>query len=146
MTKNNALGPANRDTSEWNNAWDVVRRLAAVRRITLREPANSTPADQSTQDPDAEPHPVLASSRPGDAPDHSTALDTGQYARAMAEIEQASAALRRAEPALEAWPVDTNAQGEPGRPRSVWILVGGIWVSTVLVVASAIGATLLLLG
>jgi hypothetical protein len=144
MSNNNALGPRARDTTEWNNAWDVVRRLAAARRNTLTTDAK--PADPSARNTDARMHPAPTPHRSGNARGQSTAPDTSQYARAIAEIEQASAALRRAEPALEAWPSDTAAQGESRRPRSIWILIGGIWVSTVLVVASAIGATLLLLG
>ena len=75
-------------------------------------------------------------------------LDSDEYARAIAEIERASAALRRAEPALEAWRPEPTGAGEPRKSRSlsVWILVGGIWLSTVAAFASAIGAILYLLG
>ena len=147
MAGNKVLGPTSRDTAEWNSAWEVVRRLAAARRSALHELKEAdplTPAAGGGTDITVAPGPS----------EHAvgTAAESGQYARAIAEIEQASAALRRAEPALETWLPDAAtlpdaaAQSEPRHPRSVWILVGGIWLSTVLVVASAIGATLFLLG
>jgi hypothetical protein len=64
----------------------------------------------------------------------------GQLERAIAEIEQASAALKSAEPALEAWLPDAAPRSEPRKPRSVWILIGTIWLSMLVVVAGVIGA------
>jgi D-serine deaminase-like pyridoxal phosphate-dependent protein len=140
---NNAAGPTTRDSAEWNNAWEVVRRLAAARRDALHDMKSS---DLSARATDTGTHVTRAPILSEHAPGHSVVADSGQYARAIAEIEQASAALRRAEPALEEWLPSTAIHSEPRHPRSVWILVGGIWISTVLVVASAIGATLFLLG
>jgi nucleotide-binding universal stress UspA family protein len=145
MTNKNILGPTSRDSTEWNHAWEVLRRLAAARRNALHELNEADPA-LPICGPTSEPSPALTEPGP------SALTESGQYARAIAEIEQASAALRRAEPALEAWlpegePVpDVAAQREARYSRSVWILVGGIWISTVLVMAGAIGATLLVLG
>ena len=143
MSGNNALGPTTRDTAEWNNAWEVVRRLAAARRDALHEMKES---DQSAGADGAGLDVARASILSEPAMGQSVVADSGQYARAIAEIEQASAALRRAEPALEEWLPSAATHSEPRHPRSVWILVGGIWISTVLAVASAIGATLFLLG
>jgi hypothetical protein len=146
MTNKNVLGPTSRDSTEWNHAWDVVRRLAAARRNALDELNEADPA-LPISGPSSDPSPALPEPGP-----HPTLTESGQYARAIAEIEQASAALRRAEPALEAWLPDREAvpdivaQSEPRYARSVWILVGGLWISTVLVMAGAIGATLLVLG
>jgi hypothetical protein len=67
-----------------------------------------------------------------------------QLAREVAEIEAATAALRRAEPALESWtkaPANTG-----GRPRPVWLLIGVLWVSTALVTAGAVVAIATLAG
>ncbi|MGA8498254.1 MAG: hypothetical protein WB764_22400 [Xanthobacteraceae bacterium] len=59
-----------------------------------------------------------------------------QLAREVADIETATAALRRAEPALESWtkaPANTG-----GKPRPVWLLIGVLWLSTALVTAGAV--------
>jgi hypothetical protein len=69
-----------------------------------------------------------------------------QLARAMAEIEKASAALRRSEPALELGLPDAGPLVHTRKYRSVWILIGAIWLSATLVVASATGAILYLFG
>jgi hypothetical protein len=61
-----------------------------------------------------------------------------QLAREVADIEAATAALRRAEPALESWtkaPVNTG-----GKPRPVWLLIGVLWLSTALVTAGVVVA------
>jgi hypothetical protein len=143
MTGNKVLGPSAKDTTEWNSAWEVVRRLAAARRNALHEMKESDlTAQVDGAAADITPPPIPSEHLMG----QSTATNSSQYARAIAEIEQASATLRRAEPSLEEWLPSAATQNEPRHPRSVWILVGGIWVSTVLVVASAIGVTLFLLG
>ena len=61
-----------------------------------------------------------------------------QLAREIADIEIATAALRKAEPALESW---TNAPATPVRkPRPVWLLIGVLWLSTALITAGAVVA------
>jgi hypothetical protein len=75
-----------------------------------------------------------------------TPLDHDQLASAVAEIEQASAMLRRSEPALEAGIPSPPVSIERRSYWSVWILIGAIWISATLVVASATGAILYLLG
>ena len=67
-----------------------------------------------------------------------------QLAREVADIEAATAVLRRAEPALESWtkaPVNTG-----GKPRPVWLLIGVLWLSTALVTAGAVVAIASLAG
>jgi hypothetical protein len=68
-----------------------------------------------------------------------------QLARDMAEIEQAAAALRQAEPTLERRAPELPAVDAPAS-RSVWPLVCVIWLTALLVVSSAIGAIVLLVG
>jgi hypothetical protein len=67
-----------------------------------------------------------------------------QLAREVADIEAATAVLRRAEPALESWtkaPANTG-----GKPRPVWLLIGVLWLSTALVTAGAVVAIASLVG
>jgi hypothetical protein len=59
-----------------------------------------------------------------------------QLARDFAEIEAATAALRKAEPALESWTKTEETTVAP-KPRPVWLLVGALWLSTALVIAIA---------
>jgi hypothetical protein len=61
-----------------------------------------------------------------------------QLAREVADIEAATAALRRAEPALESWTKAPAASG--GKPRPVWLLIGVLWLSTAIVTAGAVVA------
>jgi hypothetical protein len=67
-----------------------------------------------------------------------------QLARDIAEIERASAALCKAEPALEVW--TDRPSTEAYKPRSVWLLIGVVWVSTACVTAGAIVAIVALVG
>jgi hypothetical protein len=67
-----------------------------------------------------------------------------QLAREVADIEAATATLRRAEPALESWtkaPANTG-----GKPRPVWLLIGVLWLSTALVTVGAVVAIASLAG
>jgi hypothetical protein len=72
------------------------------------------------------------------------AADRDQLARDIAAIERASAALRRAEPALESWtePPAATAQGT----RPIWLLIGVLWISTALVTFGAVYAISTLVG
>jgi hypothetical protein len=70
-----------------------------------------------------------------------TAADRDQLEREIAAIERACAALRRADPELQFWtdPPPPSLQ----KPRSVWLLIGVLWLSTALatiVAAFAISA------
>jgi len=70
--------------------------------------------------------------------------ERAQLERDIAEIERAAAALRKAEPNLETWtipPVEATAQ-----PRSVWLLIGALWLATALITIAAVIAIAALVG
>lgn len=72
-----------------------------------------------------------------------------QLARDLADIERAAEALRRAQPALEAWSSPRTGD-RPAvamhRPRPIWLLIGLLWISTALVTAGAVAAIARLAG
>jgi hypothetical protein len=145
MSKIEALGSKAKDRADWNHAWSVVSQLASARGTTLRELGED---DRSAS---ISPTPKPGDARPGSgsaaisaAPFAPIAPD--QLARDIAEIERAAAALRRAEPALEPRAPDPQASHEPRTPRSIWLLVGVIWLTAVAVVSCATAAVVLLLG
>ena len=85
-----------------------------------------------------------ASGAPADAP-----RQNEQLARDIADIERATAALRRAQPGLEAWTepaADERSAGAMRKPRPVWLLIGLLWLSTALVTAGAVAAIARLAG
>ena len=65
------------------------------------------------------------------------AADVDQFERDIAAIQQATAILRREEPALQSW-----AEPAPtfGTPRPLWLIIGVLWLSTALVTLSAMFA------
>jgi hypothetical protein len=138
MPKKDAIGSRPTDRSDWNNAWEIVSRLAAAREATLHGIGQEIGQDRRRP-------PVADATRPtANSAKAIEAVDQDQLAHAVAEIEKASAALRLAEPGLE-----TGLPDAPARTRkywSVWILVGGVWLSATLVVAGATGAILYLFG
>ena len=134
MSKNKLLRSPARDSAEWNNAWATVSRLAEARQTALHDMRLDHPTT-SVLHPMTDRLNDAAGSRTKTNPN-----DQGQLERAIAEIEQASAALKSAEPALEAWLPDATPSSEPRKQRSVWILIGTIWLSMLLVVAGVIGA------
>ncbi len=67
-----------------------------------------------------------------------------QLDRDIADIERATAALRRAEPALVSWIEPPTPALPKGRP--LWILIGVLWLSTAVVTACAVFAIALLAG
>lgn len=136
MPRNDAIGSKPAERSDWNNAWEVVSRLAAAREAALDEIKQERRAPAATPARVVRPAPVKS--------DNVSSVDPDQLARAVAEIEQASAALRRAEPALE-----IGVPSAPTRSRrywSVWVLIGCVWISATLVVAGATGAIIYLFG
>ena len=139
MHNNDNIGPRAADRSEWNDALEVVSRLAAAREAALQEISDVQQAAvlEARQRSASAPAPVQTTAAP---------IDPDQLARAVAEIEQASAALRRSEPALEVWLPEQATRGDARRHLSVWFLIGGIWISATLVVAGATGAIIYLLG
>jgi len=93
-------------------------------------------------------------------PDYQADGDVGvvpandQFARDIAEIERATAALRRAEPSLEMWSeAGTDARSDEAattlairKTRPVWLLIGLLWLSTALVTVGAVAAIARLVG
>ena len=101
----------------------------------------------------------LAERTPLAGPDHAVDGDVGlvrandQFARDVAEIERATAALRRAEPSLEMWSesasetrADDTATLTIRKTRPVWLLIGLLWLSTALVTVGAVAAIARLVG
>lgn len=76
-----------------------------------------------------------------------------QFARDIAEIECAAAALRKAQPTLETWNENgTEARADEAalfavrKARPVWLLIGALWLSTALVTVGAVAAIARLMG
>jgi hypothetical protein len=136
MSNIEARGSKARDSSDWNHAWSVVSQLAAARGTTLREVGE----DRSPSILGARSEPAATS------PASFAPIAPDQLAHDIAEIERAAAALRRAEPALARGSPDPQAGREPRTPRSIWLVVGVIWLTAVAVVSCAIGAMVLLIG
>jgi hypothetical protein len=128
----NRIDPTSSRTPEWDHAWQLVCRLASTRGEILADVATDKPAE-STRPPVAVPGLT--------APINNAAgVDPEEFARAVAEIEQASAALRQAEPGLETGAKPRTAKARSRRPRSVWLFIATLWLSTALVIAGAVTA------
>jgi hypothetical protein len=72
-----------------------------------------------------------------------------QLARDIADIERATAALRRAQPGLQAWTepaTDERSVGAARQARPIWLLIGLLWLSTALVTVGAVAAIARLAG
>jgi hypothetical protein len=89
----------------------------------------------------------------GEAGEADAFAQTDQMARDIAAIERATAALRKAEPALETWsqPASEAWTSDPPviakrNPHPVWLLIGLLWLSTALVTAGAVAAIAVLAG
>jgi hypothetical protein len=72
-------------------------------------------------------------------------FERDQLARDIREIERATVALRRGEPALESW-TDDPPVVTMGKPRPVWLMIGLLWLSTALVTVGAVAAIAKLVG
>jgi len=66
-------------------------------------------------------------------------VDSDELARAVADIEIASAALRQSDPTLEPWQPNPEMDGEQ-RYLPVWILIGAVWIAALLGLSGATGA------
>src|SRR6516164_9537314 len=134
MPGKDTMGSNSTEKSDWSNAWRAVSRLAATQDTFESVTPLHSPAGQWTKSDDD-----AASARHVPVTDHDL---TG----AIAEIEKASELLRRSEPALEVGLPSLPSATEGRSYWSVWILIGTIWISATLVVASAAGAILYVLG
>ena len=138
MPTNDALGAKSPDKSaDWSNAFEAVSRLAAARETTMHD---------MEQDRGSAATERRAIGSDAAARAAAQGIDPDQLARAFAEIEKASAALRRSDPALEVGPPVPTRSGKRRRYLSVWILIAGIWISATLVVAGATAGILYVLG
>jgi hypothetical protein len=73
-----------------------------------------------------------------------TQFERDQLARDIADIESATAALRRAEPALESWTRPQTPVATKSRP--LWLLIGLLWLSTAILTVGAAYAIATLAG
>jgi len=71
-------------------------------------------------------------------------FERDQLARDLADIENAAAALRRAEPALQSWTKPAVPVVPTSRP--LWLLIGLLWLSTAIVTVGAACAIAVLYG
>jgi hypothetical protein len=78
-------------------------------------------------------------SAPADDADLLATADREQLQRDIAAIERATAALRRAEPALQSWTSPPVTATLP-QPRPLWLLIGALWISTALITLGALYA------
>jgi hypothetical protein len=136
MSSNKGSESPIRDSAEWNGAWASVTKLAAARQVALRGLA---PNPESS--PDRNP----VSDAPRGIEEASTeahpTIDQGHFENAIAEIEEASAALKSAAPSLEQWQPKTAAdEGETRKPMSVWLVIGTIWITMAVAIAGVIKA------
>ena len=158
MASNSALGSRPRKHIERSSAASVTCGLAAMRRITLRKVGKDDrpgPPFYSKTDMliaaasggnSTRQMPASMQGRWAAARRSTIALDGGRRPRTIAEIEHAYIALRRTEPAPEAWSQELVLTVEPRKTHSVWALIGGIWVSTLMVAGGAVTAMVYLLG
>jgi len=121
------------DEADWSRAWQVVAQLAEARATTLREIGAPGPAAPTSH--------LLSDAATA------TTLEVGdQLPRDIAEIERAARALRRAEPTLEPSRPAIETSGEVRGGRSLWLLLGLIWLTALLVVScGAVALALLVL-
>jgi hypothetical protein len=127
----NPIDPVSDRSAEWNEAWKSVRRLADARR-TVAESAGAHNASVAGLNGATRASKLAVDPRADDIPSISM-----QAQLDFAEIVSASTALRAAQPDLEAW---TNAKSDlvqTHKPRSVWLVIGAVWISTVLLLAMA---------
>ena len=112
--------------------------LYSRRELDLGPGAGVLPARVVTTAPGAPPAPTDMRPSAARVSVRPTALDHGDIAQAIADIEQATHALRRAEPGLEVWASTTGEQRTLPPPQSVWFVIGVVWTSTIAVVGGTI--------
>lgn len=80
-------------------------------------------------------------------PEDSSALtrfEQEQLTREFADIERASAALQRVQPALQSWKKPEPAASPKARP--LWLVIGMLWLSIALLAGGALAALATLAG
>jgi hypothetical protein len=153
MASNSAFGSGTSDRR--HNDAGVTYGLAAVRRVTLRQLGkDNRPGAPLYSKTDM----MLASAR--DDKDGQRAaqgkwttakrmtypIETNGRLRAIAEVEQAFIAVRRKEPERRSLPAEVMIEAEPPCGTSpVWLMVGGIWLSTIAIAGGAVTAMIYLL-
>lgn len=127
----NPIDPVSTGNPEWNEAWGSLRRLAGARRSVV---ASAVAQHGSIAGPSA----PSRSSRTAVGPGADDILFiSAQAQHDFAEMESALAALRNAQPDLEAWSIPKIDAVPTRKPRSVWVVVSAVWISTVLLMAMA---------
>jgi hypothetical protein len=114
-------------------------------------PSGGADGDAALSEPGALEAALCDSRDGGDGLDPIAPAD--QFERDIAAIERASAALCKAEPALETWSAPSREAwigdlppAAKRKPRPVWLLIGVLWLSTALVTAGAVAAIAVLAG
>jgi hypothetical protein len=127
--------PRSTNNAEWDDAWDMVRSLHAP-RASLSADADHRGQDDSPVRAllEVENHHTVPSVTAAPA----TAPDDDELIRALADIEKAAAALRRAEPALEVGLERARPISQTANTRPLLTLIGLLWISTVLVTTGVI--------
>jgi hypothetical protein len=108
--------PVSPNEAEWDEAWKFVQRLAQSRRHIVRE-GEALPSSPKPPPPE-------------------TAAEPKQIDRDIEDIERASALLRTRHPDLQPARVDEEAPAV-SRPRPIWLIVGAMWLATMLVTVAA---------
>ena len=145
MSETETPGAKSNDSLEWNRAWEAVSRLAAARGATLSK-AEEAPPLPDTPEVDRKPPPPFAPARAPAENAPPAPVVPHPRARDIAEIEQAAAVLRRAEPSLEPRLPGAQTRPELRSVRSVWVLIALIWLSAASVVSCATAAIFFLFG
>jgi hypothetical protein len=141
------FGSSPKAKSDWSRAWKAVSRLAAARddlhdpEPLLYRPRAETAAKEHAPDGRRSAQRAVPIER-----QPIVMLEEDEITQALADIERASAMLRRTEPGLEMRLPTSLTRLESRKYRSVWILIGAIWISATLVVASTAGAILYIFG
>jgi hypothetical protein len=156
MTSNSAFGSRPRNRIDRRNAPNVTCGLAAMRRVTLRKvgkddrlgPPLYSKTDMLFAAADARSGremSVRGQWTAGTAKRSTVAFDGRRRARTVAEIEHAFVALQRTAPAPEQRPQEVVVIVEPRKRTSVWTVLGGIWLSTIVIAGGALTAMVYLL-
>jgi hypothetical protein len=127
---NKQIGSPPVATPDWDQALRLVHRLASARRDIIADGAVAKPTEWSE----------MSGGSAGVVDQADGVVDREEFARAVAEIEEASAALRQAEPGLETWVKQPSEKAPSRKPQFVWALIVTLWLSTALVIAGAVTA------